>query len=129
LFSIGMYLPYITKNAILVASAFALTSFGSIIWNVQAVSIRQSIIPDNLLGRVNSVYRLLALGLTPIGALVGGTLVKLTELNLDREFALRLPFLIAGICMLFVFLTAFKLLSQNLIDNTKNNTLNQNSKG
>ena len=128
LFSIGMYLPYITKNAILVASAFALTSFGSIIWNVQAVSIRQSIIPDNLLGRVNSVYRLLALGLTPIGALVGGTLVKLTELNLSREFALRLPFLIAGICMLFIFLTAFKLLSQNLIDNTKNNTLNQNSK-
>jgi len=125
LFSIGMFLPYATKNAFLVALAFALTSFGSIIWNVQAVSIRQSIIPDNLLGRVNSVYRLLALGLTPIGAFVGGTIVKLTESNFSREFALRIPFLLAGIFMLVIFLTALKLLSQNLIDKTKNNALNQ----
>ena len=74
LFSLGMFLPYLTRNPFIVALAFATTSFGSIVWNVQAVSIRQSIIPDNLLGRVNSVYRLLALGLTPLGSLFGGTI-------------------------------------------------------
>ena len=120
LFSLGMFLPYLTRNPFIVALAFATTSFGSIVWNVQAVSIRQSIIPDNLLGRVNSVYRLLALGLTPLGSLFGGTIVKYSEIYFDRVFSLRLPFLLAGIAMTFVFITSFKLLSQDLINSTKN---------
>ena len=38
-------------------------------WNVITVSLRQSIIPPHLLGRVNSVYRFFAWGMMPIGAL------------------------------------------------------------
>lgn len=120
LFGIGGFVPFITSNSFVVAAAFGVTSFGSVLWNVQAVSIRQALIPDKLMGRVNSVYRLLALGLTPLGALFGGFVVKIMENSFSREFALRFPFLICGIFMFILFLTAPKLLSQKLIDKTKN---------
>lgn len=123
LFGTGGFVPFITSNPFVVAAAFGVTSFGSVLWNVQAVSIRQALIPDKLMGRVNSVYRLLALGLTPLGALFGGFLVKIMENSFSREFALRFPFLICGIFMFILFLTAPKLLSQNLIDKTKNITV------
>ena len=120
LFGIGMFAPYVTTNPFIVAGSFGLSSFGSVLWNVQAVSIRQALIPDNLLGRVNSVYRLLALGLNPIGAIFGGAIVKILDSSFSREFALRFPFLLSGIFMFILFLTAPKLLSQKLIDKTKN---------
>ena len=123
LFGIGGFVPFITSNSFVVAAAFGVTSFGSVLWNVQAVSIRQALIPDKLMGRVNSVYRLLALGLTPLGALFGGFVVKIMENSFSREFALRFPFLICGIFMFILFLTAPKLLSQKLIDKTKNITV------
>ena len=123
LFGIGMFAPYVTSNPFVIAGSFGLSSFGSVLWNVQAVSIRQSLIPDNLLGRVNSVYRLLALGLNPIGALFGGALVKILNTSFSREFALRFPFLLGGIFMLILFFSAPRLLSQKLINETKNNTI------
>ena len=123
LFGIGMFAPYVTTNPFIVAGSFGLSSFGSVLWNVQAVSIRQALIPDNLLGRVNSVYRLLALGLNPIGAIFGGAIVKILDSSFSREFALRFPFLLSGIFMFILFLTAPKLLSQKLIDKTKNITI------
>jgi hypothetical protein len=46
---------------------FGVFSFSAVLWNVIAVSLRQTIIPDHLLGRVNSVYRFFAWGMTPIG--------------------------------------------------------------
>ena len=123
LFGIGGFVPFITSNSFVVAAAFGVTSFGSVLWNVQAVSIRQALIPDKLMGRVNSVYRLLALGLTPLGALFGGFVVKIMENSFSREFALRFPFLICGIFMFILFLTVPKLLSQKLINKTKNITM------
>ena len=123
LFGIGMFAPYVTTNPFIVAGSFGLSSFGSVLWNVQAVSIRQALIPDNLLGRVNSVYRLLALGLNPIGAIFGGAIVKILDNSFSREFALRFPFLLGGIFMLILFLSAPRLLSQKLINETKNNTI------
>ena len=123
LFGIGMFAPYLTTNPFIVAGSFGLSSFGSVLWNVQAVSIRQALIPDNLLGRVNSVYRLLALGLNPIGAIFGGAIVKILDNSFSREFALKFPFLLGGIFMLILFLSAPRLLSQKLINKTKNNTV------
>jgi hypothetical protein len=43
---------------------------------VITVSARQKIIPGHLFGRVNSVYRLLAWGTMPIGAMIGGAIAK-----------------------------------------------------
>jgi len=42
------------------------------IWGVLAMSARQRIVPDGLLGRVNSVYALFSVGGSALGALAGG---------------------------------------------------------
>jgi hypothetical protein len=67
----------------------AAISFFWSMWNVVAVSLRQSIIPARLLGRVNSVYRMLGLGLTPLGALAGGFVA--------HDLGVRAAFPIAGV--------------------------------
>jgi MFS family permease len=92
LFGIGGFVPFITSNSFVVAAAFGVTSFGSVLWNVQAVSIRQALIPDKLMGRVNSVYRLLALGLTPLGALFGGFVVKIMEKFFFQRICIKISF-------------------------------------
>ena len=88
---------------------WALTAIGTcfaVLWNVITVSLRQSIIPTHLLGRVNSVYRFFAWGSLPIGTLIGGALVDLVELTGDREFALRLPYLLVTVAGLLLFFFA-----------------------
>ena len=43
-------------------------------WNVITVSFRQRVVPEQLLGRVNAGYRLVAWGTIPLGAALGGYL-------------------------------------------------------
>ncbi len=45
-----------------------------IVYVVNAVSVRQSLTPDRLLGRVNATARFLISGAQPVGALLGGAL-------------------------------------------------------
>ena len=61
-----------SPDAYVLGVLLAAISYFSSMWNVVTVSLRQSIVPAGLLGRVNSVYRMLGLGLTPLGALAGG---------------------------------------------------------
>jgi len=70
--AIGMAVPGFTANAWAVGASFAITGLFVVVWNVITVSLRQRIVPDELLGRLNSAYRLLAWGSQPIGALLGG---------------------------------------------------------
>ncbi|HEX2884246.1 MAG TPA: MFS transporter [Candidatus Limnocylindria bacterium] len=86
--SIGYAMPGLTTNVVIIGAAFVVSGVFVVTWNVITVSLRQRIIPDQLLGRVNSAYRLLAWGTQPLGALLGGILAE----------ALGLPavFLIGG---------------------------------
>jgi MFS family permease len=68
----------------------------AVLWNVVTVSLRQAIIPDRLLGRVNSVYRFFAWGMIPVGAAIGGVIVAVVASFADRELALRVPWIVAG---------------------------------
>jgi MFS family permease len=77
-------------SATLISGVFIMT------WNVITVSLRQSLIPDRLLGRVNSVYRFFGWGTIAIGTALGGVLVAVFEPVVGREWALRLPFLMSG---------------------------------
>ncbi|MGH9270602.1 MAG: MFS transporter, partial [Ilumatobacteraceae bacterium] len=74
--------------------------YTGVLWNVITVSFRQAVIPDRLLGRVNSVYRFFGWGVIPIGAAIGGLLVVVLEGPLSRDWALRMPWLVAGIAQL-----------------------------
>jgi MFS family permease len=62
----------LTDNAVLIGAAFFVGSALTFSWNVITVSLRQRIVPDRLLGRVNAGYRLLAWGTMPLGAALGG---------------------------------------------------------
>ncbi len=44
------------------------------VYEINALSLRQSLVPDRLLGRVNASIGFLAHGIAPVGALVGGAL-------------------------------------------------------
>ena len=96
----------LTSSAIVVWVMFLAESFLGVLWNVITVSLRQRAIPDALLGRVNSVYRFFGWGMMSVGALAGGALVSASESLLGREWALRLPFLIAGAIHAVAFLYA-----------------------
>jgi MFS family permease len=72
---------FLLANVYAIFVIMLLASTVSIGWNVITVSLRQRIVPDHLLGRVNSAYRLLAWGTMPIGALVGGVLGELFGLR------------------------------------------------
>jgi MFS family permease len=45
-----------------------------LVYYVTAISIRQAMTPDRLMGRVNATMRFMAGGMMPVGALVGGLL-------------------------------------------------------
>lgn len=81
-------------------------TFFAILWNTITVSLRQSIIPTHLLGRVNSVYRFFAWGSIPIGMFVGGGLVSALTLVLSREYALRAPYLLGVVLGLILWAMA-----------------------
>ena len=94
---------------------FAASSFLGVLWNVITVSLRQTIIPDELLGRVNSVYRFFGWGMMPIGLFLGGLIVSTTDAFTGRELALRMPwFLAAAAYALLTVYAAPKLTTEKL---------------
>jgi MFS family permease len=66
--------------------------------NVTTLSLRQRVIPAELLGRVGSAFRLLLFGLIPLGALTGGLVTA--------AFGLSVAFRTAGLLQLVVFALA-----------------------
>jgi MFS family permease len=72
--------PGLTSNPWIVGAAFAVSGVLVVMWNVVTVSLRQRIVPDRLLGRLNASYRLLAWGSQPLGALLGGLLAEVLGL-------------------------------------------------
>lgn len=96
-----------------------ITTLLAVLWNVITVSLRQQIIPDHLLGRVNSAYRFFGWGMMPIGSIVGGTVIASAELFISREWALRSPFLIGGLLSLILFGFAWRILTTERIEAAK----------
>ena len=88
--------PAFTTNPFIVGAAFALSGVTIVMWNVITVSLRQRIVPDELLGRLNASYRLFAWGTQPIGALLGGVI--------GQFFGLPAVFLFSGALSLTLIL-------------------------
>jgi hypothetical protein len=66
------------------------------------VSLRQQVVPAELLGRVNSEYRTIGWGMIPLGGVAGGLVAHV--------LGLRAPFLVAGGLRLTALLAAAPLL-------------------
>ena len=97
MFAVLDLLPGLFPNVIVVVVAGTLMSVFGTTWNVITVSLRQRLIPPELFGRVNSVYRFLGTGSTSIGALVGG--------QIAFRYGLRATYLVSGTLLIVVLVT------------------------
>jgi MFS family permease len=88
--------PAFTTSPFIIGGAFMVSGVFVVVWNVITVTLRQRIVPDHLLGRVNAGYRLFAWGTQPIGALLGGVIGEL--------LGLRAVFLLGGLLALTLLL-------------------------
>jgi len=109
----------LTSNWYIVWVMIAANTVFAVLWNVITVSLRQSIIPSHLLGRVNSVYRFFAWGSMPIGTLIGGAIVSLTQLLGNRELALRMPYFFSLVLGLVIFAFAAPRLTTEKIERAR----------
>jgi hypothetical protein len=73
-------IPLAQGPALLVASQLIGDSARAV-WAISFVSIRQSVTPDHLLGRVNSSMHLVERGFLPVGAMMGGWLASVTSIR------------------------------------------------
>ena len=92
----------LAPGPLVVAALLAAQGFSVAMWNVVTVSLRQRVVPGHLLGRVNSVYRMLGWGLMPLGALAGGFVA--------HAAGLRAPYIVAGLLCGLSALVAFPIL-------------------
>lgn len=105
-----------TRSPAVLSIALALESGAAMLWNVVTVSYRQRLIPDDLLGRVNSIYRMFGWGSMPLGAFAAGTLIAALEAPIGRETALRLPYALAALANLGLLALALRWLPRRGAD-------------
>jgi predicted MFS family arabinose efflux permease len=86
------------------------TLFGLFVvtFNVIMGSLRQQLIPDRLLGRVISAFRLFSYGSVPLGALFGGVVAS--------RFGLPAPFLVAGVALPLMALLALPFVNRRTVE-------------
>jgi hypothetical protein len=92
----------LAPDAYVAGAMMACNGFFVTMWNVVTVSLRQRIVPADLLGRVNSVYRMLGWGLMPLGALAGGFVA--------HTAGLRAPYTLGGIVCALALVAALPVL-------------------
>jgi len=98
----------LSPNYWVVAAFSFVDAFAGTVWNIVSVSLRQRIIPSQLFGRVNSVYRWIGTGATAIGAVIGG--------QLAFHLGLRAPWILGGITIMVAFAFGAKFLSERRIE-------------
>jgi MFS family permease len=97
----------LSESALVVWAAFLLIGLTGVVWNVITVSFRQAVVPQDIFGRVNSVYRLLGWGGISVGALLGGFLA--------RSFGLTAPFWFAAAALAIMFVLTLPLVNNRTV--------------
>lgn len=84
--SLGQLVLGLATTPWLAGLALGLSGAGVVLYDILAQSLRQSTVPDRLLGRVIATSRLVSLGAVPVGGLLGGLLAH--YLGLQSPFLL-----------------------------------------
>jgi len=87
--SAGYAVLAFSHDFLTVAIGLAVEGIAVTIGSVSSISLRQRIVPTELLGRVGNLFRVVIYGLLPIGALAGGLLAA----GIDN----RAPMLVAAV--------------------------------
>jgi dipeptide/tripeptide permease len=66
--ALSVWAPYVG----LAALSYFLFGFGPIIWTITSTTLRQSVTPNSMMGRVTAINMVAGTGARPIGALLGG---------------------------------------------------------
>jgi MFS family permease len=74
MFLLAAFAPHGNAALAILGPAVLVGSFSNVVYNVTQVSLRQTITPERLQGRMNSVMRFIVWGTIPVGALLGGAL-------------------------------------------------------
>ena len=97
IFAVSDVIPGVFPKIWTVALSGIVMAIAGTTWNVITVSMRQRLIPTELFGRVNSVYRFIGTGSTAFGALIGG--------QIAYSFGLRATYLASGVVLLVALIT------------------------
>ena len=81
--------------------AYGLMAGAISVWNVPWGALRQTVVPNNIFGRVLGIIRAFTWGVFPIATVLGGWVAR---------FDLRLPFIIGAIATVIATLIATRLL-------------------
>jgi MFS family permease len=98
-----VFFPHVW-SVVLAIIAYAIASM---VWNIVTVSLRQRLIPTELFGRVNGVYRFVGSGSLALGALIGG--------QIAYHYGIKAPFMAA----VFVGLGALAWATPRILHGTK----------
>ncbi|MDN4479615.1 MFS transporter [Demequina muriae] len=98
---VGLVGVGLAPNAWVAVLAYSASAYGIAMWNVPWGSLRQSIIPGHMLGRVLGAARTVTWGLMPVATMLGGWVARVD---------LQLPYLIGGAGTVLVSLIAGRLL-------------------
>jgi MFS family permease len=94
----------LAHGSVVMCSAFLVASqSGDAAWPIYTInetSLRQTITPDHLLGRVNSAMHLMFRGMLPLGALTGGVVAEYIGVR-NTMFAGSIGFLLSTLWLVF----------------------------
>jgi predicted MFS family arabinose efflux permease len=86
------------SNAWIAGAMLTIWGMAGAVFGVVGVSLRQAIVPDRLMGRVVSAFRVLGYGAVPVGAILGGVVAQ--------TLGLRAPFLLGSAVLVVAALMA-----------------------
>lgn len=83
----GMLMTALAGGVVAVSAAWFLIRFGLVSLSVPAVSLRQALTPERLLGRVVASFRMVSIGAGPVGAVFGGVLTGVADVRTANAVA------------------------------------------
>jgi MFS family permease len=92
--------PALTANVWAIGAAAVIGGVGGAMWGIVVSSIRQQIVPDEMLGRTSGVFRLFGYGALPLGAALAGFIAEASSIPL--------VFLLCALLTLLLFVPFFR---------------------
>jgi MFS family permease len=104
--------PALTTNPFAVGAAAFFAGLGATVWVILVASLRQRLVPGELLGRVYSASRFVSWGIGPIGAMLAGFVAEI--------WGIRTMFAIGGIVSIGLLLLFLSLVSPRVLESQEN---------